>query len=98
MNKDELEARNLCAKCNYVNNCEECMRIDCEEWRHYLDNPNTFKGKILCFLGLHDWYEYRSSRLMKCKRCGCTRERMTEIELNIFMYEYYRNEWLRYNI
>ena len=78
----ELEARQLCCKCNKVKDCSECIPNNkCKEWTMYLDNPNSRLGKILCHLGIHDWYKYRSSDLMKCKRCGKVREQYRRIDL-----------------
>jgi len=82
MNRKELEAKQLCAKCNKVKDCSECVpNNNCKEWTMYLDNPSNRLRKILCYIGLHDWYEYRTSKLMKCKRCGKVREQYRKIDL-----------------
>ena len=86
MNKEELESRTLCAKCNKVKCCSECVPNNrCKEWTNYLDNPNSRLGRLLCYLGIHDWYKYRSSNLMKCKRCCKVREQYRKIDLEYLM-------------
>ena len=86
MNKEELEARSLCAHCNHVDSCRDCVpNEDCQEWRYYLDNPNSRLGKLLCYIGVHDFYKYRSSKLMKCKRCGEVRKQYSKVEFDRFL-------------
>jgi len=95
MNKEELEARTLCAKCNKVKCCSECVPNNrCKEWTNYLDNPNSKLGRLLCYLGIHDWYKYRSSNIRRCKRCGKIIDRK-EFKWDFETMMYYRNLWLR---
>jgi len=55
MNKEEKEARKVCAWCNFNNECEDCPHrewpngewhkrprwnyLECEEWKYYLRKP-----------------------------------------------------------
>jgi len=97
VNKEEQEARELCAECNWVDTCKDCICIpkDCEEWRYYLNNTISRLRKLLCYIGLHNWYKYRSSKLRRCKVCGKAGYRRDKVKWDFETIIYYRNLWLR---